>query len=141
MSMTRKRYSSLIELETFEERFNYLKLHGNIGVETFGCNRYLNQVFYSSQEWKNFKRKIIVRDYGKDLGIEECGEGAILVVHHIVPITVDDVIKRNLDKLLNPENTITVRDVTHKALHYGDMSLLYFSQKDRAPFDTCPWKV
>lgn len=139
MSMN-KRYSELIKLQTFEERFEYLKLKGRIGIETFGSGRYLNQLFYHSPEWKRFERGIILRDYGRDLGIEDCGDKAPLVVHHINPITIDDVIKRNLEVLLNPENAITARDITHKALHYGDMSLLYFSVKDRKPNDTCPWR-
>lgn len=140
MLTNERTYSELILIPTFEERFDYLKLHGQIGLETFGTGRYLNQWFYTSKEWREFRRKIILRDEGKDLGILELGDVKELTVHHLNPITQEDVIKRNLDKLLNPENAITVRTSTHKAIHYGDSRFLLFKINERAPNDTIPWK-
>ena len=138
--MSKRSYSELITIPTFEERFEYLRMQGSIGIETFGSNRYLNQLFYRSHEWRKFRRQIILRDEGKDLGILELGDTTDLTVHHIEPITVEDVLGRNLDKLLNPDNAITVRSLTHKAVHYGDSQFLFFKVNERRPFDTVPWK-
>ena len=138
--MSIKSYSELITLPTFEERYHYLKLGGKVGEETFGFDRYLNQVFYSSAEWKRFRRDIIVRDLGCDLGIEDRVIGGNIFIHHINPIILADVHRRNLEVLLNPENVICVSHNTHNAIHYGDESLLTLAPIARRPNDTCPWR-
>ena len=136
-----KSYSHLITLPTFEERFRYLKLGGAIGKETFGFDRYLNQTFYSTLEWRNFRRDMIVRDLGCDLGIPDREIGGIIILHHINPISMADIRQRNLEILLNPENVICVSHNTHNAIHYGDESLLTPSTLvERRPNDTCPWR-
>lgn len=136
-----KSYSHLLALPTFEERFRYLKLDGDIGKETFGFDRYLNQVFYSTLEWKNFRRDMIVRDMGCDLGIRDREIQGIIILHHINPISMSDIRQRNLDILLNPENVICVSHRTHNAIHYGDESILTPSSLvERKPNDTCPWR-
>lgn len=133
-------YSELIQLPTFEERFRYLKLDGVIGEETFGFDRYLNQAFYSSTEWKKFRRDIIVRDMGCDLGIEDREIGGLIMLHHLNPIALEDILKRNVEVLLNPENVICTSANTHRAIHYGDESLLIRAPIERTKNDTCPWK-
>ena len=138
--MSIKSYSELITLPTFEERYHYLKLGGKVGEETFGFDRYLNQVFYSSAEWKRFRRDIIVRDMGCDLGIEDRTIGGIIIIHHINPIILADIHRRKLEVLLNPENVICVSHNTHNAIHYGDESLLTLAPIARRPNDTCPWR-
>lgn len=136
-----KSYSALITLPTFEERFRYLKLGGTIGKETFGFDRYLNQAFYSTIEWKNFRRDMIVRDMGCDLGISDRPIGGIIVLHHINPIAIADIRQRNIEIILNPENVICVSHNTHNAIHYGDESILTpTSLVERRPNDTCPWR-
>ena len=141
MTTSDKSYSSLLTLPTFEERFRYLKLGGAIGEETFGFDRYLNQAFYSTIEWKNFRRDMIVRDIGCDLGISDRPIGGIIVLHHINPIAIADIRQRNLEVLLNPENVICVSHNTHMAIHYGDESILTpTSLTERRPNDTCPWR-
>lgn len=138
--MCTKTYSELITLPTFEERYHYLKLGGVVGEETFGYDRYLNQVFYSSKEWKTFRRDIIVRDMGCDLGIEDREIGRTILIHHMNPITLADIHQRNLDVLLNPENVICTSLNTHNAIHYGDESLLVLAPIERSRNDTCPWR-
>lgn len=132
-------YSELIRLPTFKERYDYLKLGGAVGAETFGFDRYLNQTLYRSAEWKRFRNKIILRDNGCDLacdGYEICGK---VLVHHIDPLTIEDVINRSF-KIFDPENVICTTLDTHNAIHYGDASLLVLGPVDRTPYDTCPWK-
>ena len=134
-------YTELIQFPTFEQRFEYLKLNGAVGKETFGFDRWLNQVFYHTPEWRTVRRDVIVRDYGCDLA---CRDREIfeeqIIVHHMNPITLDDIRDRT-DYLLNPEFLITVTDSTHKAIHYGDESLLMLSKPiERLPNDTCPWR-
>lgn len=138
--MCTKTYSELITLPTFEERYHYLKLGGVVGEETFGYDRYLNQVFYSSKEWKTFRRDIIVRDMGCDLGIEDREIGRTILIHHMNPITLADIHQRNLDVLLNPENVVCTSLNTHNAIHYGDESLLVLAPIERSRNDTCPWR-
>jgi len=135
-----KTYSELIKLPTFEERFRYLKLDGVIGEETFGFDRYLNQAFYSSKEWKKFRRDIIVRDMGCDLGIEDREIGGLIMIHHLNPIAIEDILKRNVEVLLNPENVICTSANTHRAIHYGDENLLIKAPVERTKNDTCPWR-
>lgn len=139
--MITKTHSHLLTLPTFEERFRYLKLDGDIGKETFGFDRYLNQMFYSTLEWRNFRRDMIVRDMGCDLGIPDREISGIIILHHINPISMADIRQRNLDILLNPENVICVSHRTHNAIHYGDESILAPSSLiERRPNDTCPWR-
>lgn len=135
-----KTYTELVKLPTFADRFRYLMIGGNVGEETFGVKRWLNQVFYKTEEWKRFRRDIIIRDEGCDLGIKDRVYDYGLLVHHIEPITADDIANRNVSKLLNPDNVITTINRTHKAIHYGDESILYLEVVERKPNDTIPWR-
>lgn len=134
-----KTYSELITIPTFEERFEYLKLDGQVGVETFGFNRYLNQAFYKSDEWLSIRDYVITRDNGCDLGIEGYEIYGRILIHHINPITKDDIIQRSRI-LLDPENLITTVKRTHDAIHYGDSNLLMRAPIERRKNDTCPWR-
>lgn len=134
-----KTYSELITLPTFEDRFEYLQLKGTVGQETFGFDRYLNQILYNSKEWKHLRNKIIVRDNGCDLALEGFEIYGRILIHHINPITIDDVIKRR-EIVFDPENLICVTHNTHNAIHYGDKSLLITGPVERRANDTCPWK-
>lgn len=134
-----KTYSELIALPTFEDRFEYLQLKGIVGQETFGFDRYLNQILYSSKEWKSLRNEIIVRDNGCDLALEGFEIHGRILIHHINPITIDDVIKRR-GIVFDPENLICVTHNTHNAIHYGDKSLLITGPIERRANDTCPWK-
>lgn len=134
-----KSYDELVQIPTFEERYEYLKLNGRIGEETFGFDRWLNQKFYQSDEWKNIRRDVILRDAGCDLGIEDREIVGRIYIHHMNPITVDDIILRS-DYLLNPMYLICTSKLTHDAIHYGDKSLLQEVFKERKPYDTCPWR-
>lgn len=140
MKMTKIRtYSELITLPTFKERFEYLKLDGKIGQSTFGFDRYLNQRFYSSQEWKRIRNSIILRDMGLDLGVEDHAIAGKIYIHHMNPIMSNDIIDQT-EYLLNPEYLISVAHITHNAIHYGDESLLPQPLVERRPNDTCPWR-
>lgn len=132
-------YSELIALPTFEERYRYLRLKGSVGVDTFGFDRYLNQQFYRSIEWKRIRDEVIVRDNGCDLGIEDRVIYGKILIHHMNPITEKDIIYRT-DALMNPEFLICVTHRTHNAIHYGDESLLITAPIVRTQYDTCPWK-
>lgn len=132
-------YSELIKLPTFEERFQYLKLNGDVGVETFGFDRYLNQAFYSSDEWKSIRNQVIIRDNGCDLGIEGREIYKRIIIHHMNPITKEDLLYRT-EYLLNPEYMICTMKNTHDAIHYGDENLLFKEPIERKPNDTCPWR-
>ena len=132
-------YSELIKLSTFEERFQYLKLNGDVGVETFGFDRYLNQAFYSSDEWKSIRNQVIIRDNGCDLGIEGREIYKRIIIHHMNPITKEDLLYRT-EYLLNPEYMICTMKNTHDAIHYGDENLLFKEPVERKPNDTCPWR-
>lgn len=134
-----KCYSELIRLPTFIERYRYLKLDGVVGEDTFGFRRWLNQVLYNSQEWKNFRREINRRDNGCDLAMPGFEIYGPVIIHHINPITYEDVLYRR-DCLFDPENTILTQLGTHNAIHYGDESLLNIGPVERAPNDTCPWR-
>lgn len=135
-----RRYSELIQLPTFEERFEYLKLGGGVGVETFGFDRYMNQVFYRSKEWKKIRDYVIVRDNGCDLAMEghEIYEERILI-HHMNPISIEDIERRS-DILLDPEFLISTILSTHNAIHYGDSNLLMLGPIERTANDTSPWR-
>lgn len=132
-------YSELITLPTFEERFKYLELGGTVGKETFGFDRYLNQRFYKTEEWKAVRHHVIVRDNGCDLGIEGRDIHGRIYIHHMNPLNAKDILDRS-DYLLNPEYLITVTLRTHNAIHYGDESLLLLAPVERSRNDTCPWK-
>lgn len=134
-----KSYSELIQLKTFEERLEYLKLRGNVGRETFGYDRYLNQIFYKSAEWLSVRDIIIVRDGACDLGIPDQDIYTNILVHHINPITIDDVIKRS-PKLLDPENLICTRKSTHDIIHYVKDNTIPVISIERTPNDTTPWR-
>lgn len=132
-------YSELITIPTFEERYRYLKIGGKVGEETFGFERYLNQEFYKSHEWQSIRRQVIVRDLGCDLGIKDREIHGKIIVHHMNPITIDDIIEAS-DFLLNPEYLICTLKSTHDAIHYGDENLLIKAPVERMKNDTCPWK-
>ena len=132
-------YSELIKLPTFEERFQYLKLDEDVGVETFGFDRYLNQAFYSSDEWKSIRNQVIIRDNGCDLGIEGREIYKRIIIHHMNQITKEDLLYRT-EYLLNPEYMICTMKNTHDAIHYGDENLLFKEPVERKPNDTCPWR-
>lgn len=132
-------YSNLIQLPTFEERFNYLKLNGQVGSMTFGFDRVLNQIFYKTKEWKRIRRDLILRDNGCDLGIFDREIAGRILIHHMNPINEDDI-KNRSEMLLNPEYLICVSHNTHNAIHYGDESLLVRAPIIRRPGDTCLWR-
>ena len=133
-------YSELSKLKTFRERYEYLKLDGRVGEETFGFDRYINQMFYKSEEWKRIRNYVITRDNGCDLGIQDRKiVDSVILVHHMNPITKEDIINKN-EILLDPEYLITTIKPTHDAIHYGDESLLAEDLVIRSKNDTCPWK-
>ena len=138
-SMMVRNYTELSKLRTFEERFQYLKLNGVVGKETFGFDRYLNQILYQSQKWKRARDEAIVRDNGCDLGIEGREIYGLVIVHHMNPITLKDI-ERDSDLIYDPEYLITTIHNTHNAIHYGDESLLILPPITRSKNDTCPWK-
>lgn len=134
-------YSELIKLPTFKERFDYLNLHGKIGDETFGKERYLNQMFYRSQEWRRLRNEIIARDLGCDLGVPgfDIKDGVMVVIHHMEPIILEEFLD-DPRKYLDPEYLITVTDKTHRAIHYGDGSGIFTGFVERTPGDTKLWR-
>ena len=132
-------YSELIQLPTFEERFDYLRLDGVVGKDTFGFDRYLNQQFYRSSEWKRIRNQVIVRDNGCDLGIDEFEIHGRILIHHMNPISIEDL-QYMSDLLMNPEYLICVSHRTHNAIHYGDESLIVTAPIERSQNDTCPWR-
>jgi hypothetical protein len=133
-------YSELITLPTFEERYQYLRLDGQVGVETFGFDRYLNQTFYrTDQEWLSVRDDVIIRDNGCDLGMPDRDLHSRIIVHHMNPITKEDIIKRT-KYLLDPEYLICTIKRTHDAIHYGNEDLLMQGPTERTKFDTCPWR-
>jgi hypothetical protein len=136
---TIRTYSELITIPTYEERYRYLRLGGRVGEETFGFDRYLNQVFYRSQEWRSIRDQVILRDNGCDLGIEGREIPSRIIVHHMNPLTMADVVNRT-EFLLDPEYLICTVKGTHDAIHYGDESLLIKAPVERRKNDTCPWR-
>ena len=139
MRMSIKCYSELILLPTFEVSYRYLKLDGIVGKETFGFDRYMNQFFYRSPEWKHARDVVIARDCGCDLGIVGREIFHRPIIHHMNPIRPEDIRDR-LEMILDPEYLITTIHETHQAIHYGDENLLFCDPVDRRPNDTCPWK-
>lgn len=134
-----RRYSELILLPTFLERFGYLSLSGKVGEETFGFDRYLNQLFYRSKRWRSVRNEIIVRDNGCDLGIDGLDISDKIIVHHMNPVSLEELEFDN-ENLYNPDFLICVSHQTHNAIHYGDANLLPKAPVERKPNDTCPWK-
>lgn len=137
--MSIKTYSELITIPTFEERFEYLQLKGSVGKDTFGYDRHLNQVLYRSHEWKRLRNQIIIRDCGCDLACEGYDIHSKVLIHHLNPITVEDVLARSR-KVFDPDNLVCVSHNTHNAIHYGDMDLLVTGPIIRTKNDTCPWR-
>ena len=137
--MSIKCYSELITLPTFIDRYRYLKIGGRVGADTFGHDRYLNQILYHSDEWLEFRDGIIVRDNGCDLACPGFELLDRILVHHINPIRVDDVLRRD-PKIFDPENVISTCLNTHNAIHYGDESKLILLPMERTKNDTCPWR-
>lgn len=132
-------YSELIEIPTYKERFDYLKLDGVVGKATFGSKRYLNQKFYTSYEWKRIRDVVITRDLGRDLAMDGYDIEGRIQIHHMNPMMIQDVIMHS-DDILNPEYLITTSYNTHKAIHYGNEDMLVLPPLKRMPNDTCPWK-
>lgn len=137
--MSIKTYSELIALPTFEERFEYLKLSGSVGEETFGFDRYINQNFYRSLEWKRIRNQVILRDNGCDLGVDGYNIVGRIYIHHMNPITTRDI-RDVTEYLLNPEFLISTTHDTHNAIHYGDKELIAKLPVERTKNDTCPWR-
>jgi hypothetical protein len=136
--MQHRTYSVMRTYETFEERYEYLRLAGEVGAETFGFDRWINQQFYRSREWKQIRQFVIVRDNGCDLGVPGHDIRREILVHHINPMSPEDLI-RGADWVLDPEYLITTSKRTHNAIHYGDASLLPKPLVERRPGDTTPW--
>ena len=133
-------YSELITLNTSEDRFLYLKLDGSIGQDTFGFDRYLNQLFYRSPEWKQIRKFIITRDMGCDLAILDHEIiNQQIIIHHMNPLTPNDILFHG-DFLLNTDNLICVSHNTHNAIHYGNFDLIDNEPIIRTKNDTCPWR-
>lgn len=138
--MVIKTYTELMQLHSFEDRFRYLKLNGIVANETFGFDRYLNQRFYKSTEWRQIREKVIIRDQGCDLGCNDHPIFGNIIIHHMNPISLDDI-ENNPEVLLDPEFLICVSLETHNALHYGDESILDKNRLvERKPGDTIPWR-
>ena len=136
---TIRTYSELCQLSTFEDRFDYLRLNGSVGKDTFGFDRYLNQQFYRSREWKRIRDLVILRDNGCDLGVEGYEIRGRILIHHINPISVEDIHTMS-DLLMNPEYLICTSHRTRNAIHYGDESLIITTPIERTQNDTCPWR-
>jgi len=137
-----KTYSHLITLRSFEERFEYCKLASQVGIETFGSSRYINQDFYRSKIWKDFRRYIIVRDNGYDLAHRDhpLADDEVIYVHHLNPLTIEQIMD-DIDRAIDEENAISVSFETHQAIHYGSSEYLRTTSfAERRPFDTVPWK-
>ena len=132
-------YKEMIRLNTFEERFEYLKLSGQVGSDTFGSDRYLNQDFYRSAEWKRVRQQVIARDLGRDLAVPGRELNADIQIHHMNPIAPEDILEHS-EFLLDPEYLVCVSSATHKAIHYGSMESVIRDPVERRPGDTCPWK-
>ena len=139
-TITSKSYRNLILLPTFKERYEYLKLQGVVGESLFGFNRYMNQEFYTSREWRNFRNHIIARDLGCDMGLEDYEIQGRVIIHHINPLEIADF-ENSTDALFDPNNVVLVTFLTHEAIHFGDLNLIKTSRMaDRMPNDTIPWR-
>lgn len=138
-TMSIRTYSELIAFPTFEERFKYLQLNGQVGESTFGFDRYMNQVFYRSQKWKSIRDFVIIRDCGCDLGVEGYDIYGKIIIHHMNPLSMRDI-ETESDFLLNPDFLICTTHNTHNVIHYGDENLLVTAPVERTKNDTCPWR-
>lgn len=134
-----KSYEELVTIDGFRERYEYLKLNGQVGQDTFGFDRYLNQRFYHSAEWQSIRDYVIARDLGCDLGVDGYAIHGKVYIHHMNPIRADDI-KLATRYLSDPNYLICTTHETHNAIHYGDASLLVTEPIERAPHDTCPWR-
>ena len=132
-------YSDLIQLPTYKERFEYLKLLGEVGKDTFGFDRYLNQSFYKSPLWRKIRNEVILRDNGCDLAHPDFPIAGKIIIHHMNPVDTDDIVYQR-EVLLNPDYLVCVSHATHNAIHYGDVELLPSDPIERKPNDTCPWR-
>lgn len=140
MKSNMRSYSELIQIPSYIERYRYLRIGGKAGEITFGNERYLNQILYKSPEWKSFRRGIITRDGGYDMGLDGYSIPGTIIVHHLNPITVEDIYERR-DCVFDEENVISVSTRTHNAIHYGDEELLMIDEIiERRPNDTIPWR-
>lgn len=138
--MNDKSYSEMITMSEFDDRFRYAKLDGKVGMDTFGFDRYLNQQFYRSKEWKRLRDQIIIRDNGCDLGVPGHEIYGKIYIHHLNPLSPEDITE-STEKLFDPNNLVCVSAETHNAIHYGDESILEKNKiVERSPGDTCPWK-
>lgn len=137
--MRDRSYHELRQYETFLDRYNYLKLVGKVGVETFGFDRYLNQILYRSRKWRRARDEVIIRDNGCDLGVDGYEINDLIIVHHMNPITLEDI-ENEEDWIFDPEYLICCSKRTHNAIHYGDESQLPRLPVERRPYDTCPWR-
>ena len=134
-----KRYSEVQLLPTLKDRYEYLRIGGDVGIETFGSHRYLNQILYTSEEWKRTRREVIIRDNGCDLADQDypiCGK---ILIHHLEPITIEDILERR-SCVFDLDNLICTSLNTHNAIHYSDSSLLPKLPIERTKNDTCPWR-
>lgn len=138
---TIRTYSELAKLSRFEDRFNYCRLDGKVGNRTFGSDRYFNQKFYHSTEWQSFRRLIILRDEGFDLGARDCPILGRIYIHHLNPLSIEDLKSGDPDVLFNPEYFVSVSFDTHQAIHYGYSPPYRSELNDRKKWDTCPWRV
>ena len=134
-----RKYSELIRIPTFEERYEYLRIGGLVGDSTFGFERYLNQMLYTSQKWRRLRNQIIIRDNGCDLALDGYEIQGQIIVHHINPLVIEDL-KEISDEIFDPEYLVCTSLMTHNAVHYGDKNLLPKPLVERRPGDTCPWK-
>lgn len=132
-------YTELSRLDAFEERYEYLRLRGEVGQITFGWERYLNQILYHSKKWRRIRDEVIIRDNGCDLGHEDWQIRGRIIVHHLNPLTPEEV-EDDADTIYDPEFLICTSELTHNAIHYGDVNLLPKLPVERKPGDTCPWK-
>lgn len=137
--MNRRSYRELLQLSTFEDRYNYLRLNGQVGIDTFGFDRWLNQRLYKSIEWKQLRNKIIVRDEGCDLAINGIPCFGRAIIHHMNPITEEELMHGD-DSVFDPDNLVLCSLQTHNAIHYGTSDSLRQDYAERRPNDTCPWK-
>lgn len=137
--MMSRTYSELVALPTFKDRYDYLKLDGTIGDQTFGSKRYLNQKFYHSAEWKKFKQAMIIRDNGCDLGVPDYQINGRIYLHHLNPLTIEEILEHP-EVAMDPNNVICTTFETHNAIHYGELDITNYEPVTRTKNDTCPWK-
>lgn len=132
-------YTELIRIDDFVERYEYLRLRGEVGVSTFGWERWMNQMLYRSSKWRRTRDKVIIRDMGCDLAHQDFQIGDRIIIHHMNPLTLEQI-EDDVDEIYEPEFLVCTSHMTHNAIHYGDQSLLPQLPVERMPGDTCPWK-